>query len=524
MSPRVSQLVQEALSHQHAGRLPVALNMFEEVLRLDPRNPQANFSLGIAAYQEGRIGLAIERLQLAARKAAKHPQVHQLLGLALLNAGDLEGAQGALKKAVSLAPQQAEFQAQLGDVYRARRQAVLARQSYERALKLEPENGYALVGMGQLEVSVGKIEEAIGWFEKAIACKKELPTAYQCLSLARSFQDKPVELDQIEALIGDGVPRPGPDQANLHWAAGKICLDIGETERGLDHYQKARTLHYPAFDLAAYEERIAFMKEVFDTAYFAGRMEIGDPSEKPVFIFGLPRSGTTLVEQIVSCHSRAASGGEVQFFRHLQEELGLKARPGPELETRLKDMEPKEFKRIARKYLGLVDGVNRRADRVTDKMPHNYEMIWLMSLLFPKAAFIHCERSAADICISLLSHPLSPAHNYAQTQESVGRYFRSYHGLMDHWQQVAPVTIHPLSYEALVDNQRGESAALLEHAGLDWEDGCLEFYKSDSPVTTFSNTQVRRPIFRSSLERWRGKEAHYRELFEALGPYAPKAG
>ncbi|MCR9059113.1 MAG: sulfotransferase [Rhodobacteraceae bacterium] len=522
MNPGVTQLVQEALSHQHAGRIPIALNMFEEVLRLDPRNPQANFSLGIAAYQEGKIGLAIERLQIAARKAAKHPQVHQLLGLALMNAGDLEGAQSSLKKAVSLAPKEADFHAQLGDLYRARRQAVLSRQSYLRALKLDPENGYGLVGMGQLEVTIGNIDAAIDWFEKAIACKKELPTAFQCLSLAKTFKEKPAELDQIEALTNDGVPRPGPEQANLHWAAGKIYHDIGDTSRGLEHYQKARTLHYPPFDPGAYEDRIAFMKDVFNEEFFSSRADLANTSDKPVFIFGLPRSGTTLVEQIVSCHSRASSGGEIQFFRHLQEDIGLKGKPSAALENRLKSMEPKEFKRIARKYLEVLDSVDRRADRVTDKMPHNYEMLWLMSVLFPKAAFVHCYRSPADTCISLLSHPLSPAHNYALTQDTVGRYYRTYASLMEHWENVVPVNLHTLTYETLVDNQRSESEVLLSHAGLDWEDGCLEFYKSESPVTTFSNTQVRRPIFRSSLGRWQGKEAHYRDLLDALGPLAPQ--
>ncbi|WP_299481140.1 tetratricopeptide repeat-containing sulfotransferase family protein [uncultured Roseibium sp.] len=523
MNPGVTQLVQEALSHQHAGRIPIALDLFEQVLRLDPRNPQANFSLGIAAYQEGNIGLAIERLQIAARKAGKHPQVHQLLGIALMNAGDVDGAQASLKKAVSLAPKEADFHAQLGDLYRIKRQAVMSRQSYLRALKLDPENGYGLVGMGQLEITVGNIDEAIEWFEKAIDCKKEMPTAFQCLSLARSFKEKPAELDQIEALIGDGSPRPGPDQANLHWAAGKIYHDIGDTSRGLEHYQEARKLHYPPFDPGAYEDRIAFTKEVFNEDFFANHTDVADTSEKPVFIFGLPRSGTTLIEQIVSCHSQAASGGEIQFFRHLQEEMGLKGQPSAALENRLKNIDPKEFRRIARKYLAILDGIDRRADRVTDKMPHNYEMVWLMSLLFPKATFIHCSRSAADTCISLLSHPLSPAHNYALTQDTVGRYYRTYASLMDHWQKVVPVDIHTLAYEALVDDQRAESETLLSHAGLSWEDACLEFYKSESPVTTFSNTQVRRPIFRSSLGRWQGKETHYQDLFAALGPFAPQA-
>ncbi|MES0810666.1 sulfotransferase [Roseibium sp. SCPC15] len=521
MSLEVERLVQTALSHQHAGRISLAFELFEEVLRLEPRNPQANFSLGIAAYQDGDIGLAIARLQVAARKASKHPQVHQLLGLALMNAGDLGAAMKSLKRAVSLAPRSAEFHAHLGDLYRLKRQPVFARQSFEKALKLDAENGYALVGMGQLEITIGNIDEAVDWFEKAVAVGKELPSALQCLTMTRTYQEKPTELDLIEDLLKNGKKRAAPEEANLHWAAGKVHYDLGDSLRAVQHYRSARRLRYEEFDNAAYEERIAFMKEVFSEDFFSSRMELGDESERPIFIFGMPRSGTTLVEQIFSRHSRVASGAEIPFFRHLQQDMGLTRAPSSALERQLKNMEPRDFKRVARNYLAALNNVDRRADRVTDKMPHNFEMLWLMGLLFPKATFIHCVRCPADTSISLLSHPLSPTHNYCVSQKTVGRYFKTYASLMDHWAKVLPVKLHRLSYEDLVHNQEVESRELLVRAGLSWEEECLEFYKGDNPVTTFSNLQVRRPIFRSSIGRWRRYRDLLTDLFEALGPLAP---
>ncbi len=523
MNPNVARLVQEALSHQHAGRLGIALPMFEDVLGLDPQNPQANFSLGIAAYQSGQIGAAIRFLSTAAKKAGKHPQVHQLLGLALMNAGDLPGAQAALRKAVSLAPKEADFHSQLGDVYRLERRAVMARQSFQRALQLDPENGYALLGMGQLEVSVGNIEEAETWFEKALAAGKELPSVLHALTLARKFDQKPAELDRIESLLSDGVQRAPLDQSKLHWAAGKVYFDLGDVVKADEHYASARRIGYPPFDEKAHEERIAFMKEVFDKDFFESRKDVGDTSEKPVFIFGMPRSGTTLVEQIVSRHSKAASGGEIAFFRHLQEDMGLKGRPSAALEKRLKEMDVKDYRKIARRYLAELDVIERKAARVTDKMPHNFEMLWLIGLLFPKAAYVHCVREPADTCVSLLSHALSPAHNYCVTQETLGHYFQAYSGLMDHWSEVLPVPLYHLSYEKLVADQEAESWALLAQTGLDWEEACLEFHKGESPVTTFSNMQVRRPMFSSSIGRWKKHGKTLQPLFKALGPLAPAA-
>lgn len=521
MSSELARLVQIALSHQHAGRLSIAFGLFEDILKRDPNNAQANFTLGIAAYQAGDIGLAIARLNIAADKAPKHPQVHQLLGLALLNAGDLKSAQKSLKKAILLSPNVADFHAQLGDLYTRKRQPDLARASFEAALKIEANNGYALIGMGQLEVSVGNIEDAVTWFELAISQKKELPAAYQFLTMTRTYQSRPEELSQIEELLKN-VAQANTEKSNLHWAAGKIYYDIGDTERAVQHYHSARKLRYSDFDQVKYEERMAFMKEVFDKNFFSSRLEFGDKSKRPVFIFGMPRSGTTLAEQIISRHSHVASGAEISYFRHLQQDLGLTRAPSTALETRLKSMEARDFKTFAKGYLSVLNDVDKRADRVTDKMPHNYEMLWLMSLLFPNAAFVHCCRCPADTCISLLSHALSPAHSYCLTQQSVGRYFHAYANLMEHWQQVLPVQLHRLSYEKLVDDQLGESHKLLEQCGLEWEEECLEFYKGSSPITTFSNLQVRRPIFRSSIGRWRRYKNLLTDLFDALGSLAPR--
>jgi len=522
MSTNVARLVQEALSHQHAGRLGIALPIFEDVLRLDPSNPQAHFSLGIAAYQNGDIGAAIDHLRRAAKKAGKNAQVHQLLGIALMNAGDYPAAREALKKAAGLAPKEADIHAQLGDLYRLDRRPVLAKQSLQRALQLDAENGYALLGMGQVEVTVGNIDEAVGWFEKAVTAGKELPAVLHALSMARKYEEEPAELARIESLLADGTPRAPQDQSNLHWAAGKIHFDLGDTKKADKHYQAARTLRYPPFDMKAHEERLAFMKEVFDTAFFESRKDAGTDSKRPVFIFGMPRSGTTLVEQIVSRHSRVASGGEITYFRHLQEDLGLKGAPSAALERRLKGMDEKDYRKIARGYLNVLDAIDRKAARVTDKMPHNFEMLWLMSLVFPEAAYIHCVREPADTCVSLLSHAMSPAHNYAITQETLGRYFQTYVDLMEHWAKVLPVSLYELSYEKLVENQEAESRALIARTKLDWEDACLDFHKGDSPVTTFSNMQVRRPMFHSSIGRWKRHRDELGPLFEALGPLAPK--
>ncbi|MTI43648.1 Flp pilus assembly protein TadD [Roseibium hamelinense] len=523
MNNRVDALAQQALAHQHAGRIDMALNMFSDVLDMDPNHPQANFTMGIAAYQSGNIGAAIAHLEKAAKKVKKNPIVHQLLGLALLNTNDHAAAIESLRKAASLAPDNADILAQLGDAYRTSRKAAISRATYERALAVDPENGYALVGLGQLEISIGNIDEGKIFFHKAIEAGKELPSAFYRLALAEKPDQRPQELDQIESLIkANAQPHP-KDLATLHWAAGKIYEDIGAAKDSAAHNQKARDLTYTPFDMGAYRARLELMKEVFTRDFFEQRKDQATLSDRPIFIFGLPRSGTTLVEQIYARHPMVASGGEITTFRDYQDQLGLKRGFAQGSQGRLRGLSPKDFKRFASGYQRDLDAIDKRTKRVTDKMPHNYEMLWLMALLFPKATFVHCVRNPADTCMSLLSHALSPAHNYARRPSEVAEYYRIYADLMAHWHKVLPVEIRDQSYEGLVYDQETESRALIDFAGLDWDPACLEFYKGETPVTTFSDTQVRRPIFTSSIGRWKMHKDTMPELFDKLGPLAPDA-
>ena len=520
--PTVAHLAQIALEHQNAGRIDLALSLFADVLERDPRHPQANFSLGIAAYQAGRLEVAIPHLKIAAAKARKHPQVHQLLGLALLSSGDYEGARQAFQKAVALAPKVADYHAYLGIVHRLERKPVLSRQSFERSLQLDPDNGYALLGLGQLDVSLGNIDEAEAWFNKAIAAGKELPAALHRLAFTKTHREPPEILSKIEDLLSGDQPVAPSDGADLHWAAGKIYHDLGDTPHAAEHYRSARRLRYEPFDHQAHDEHYAFLKEVFTRKFFEDRRNVASTSDRPVFVFGMPRSGTTLAEQILARHTDVASGGEITFFRNTIRDLGLQAAPSERLAQHITNLDPADYRRIAKGYLRKLDSIDRRSKRVTDKMPHNFETLWLMALLFPNASFVHCVRSPADTCMSLLSHALSPAHNYCRTQDSVGRYFQSYAGLMEHWQEALPVSLHRLAYEDLVHDQEGESRRLLASSNLEWQDACLEFYNGDAPVTTFSDLQVRRPIYRSSIGRWRRHREYLDDLFQALGPLAPE--
>lgn len=513
-----AETLMEQERYGEAFRLLSALHAHE------PRDPSINFSAGVAARAAGMTGPAVGHLQKAAAVAGKVPTVLENLARAWLDAEDLKEALEAARKAARLTPQDPALQVLLGTIHRKLSRPVMARKAFEAALAIDPAHLGALIGLADLERSLGDFAASEALFRQAIEVRNDTPEAHWGLAQVRKFgssadDNDPGELQQIEALIAADPARKPHQRARLHWAAGKILHDLGEDGRAFEHFEQARGLTYPRYDPCALEAHFAVLRDTFDAAFFREREALGSSSDKPVFVFGMPRSGTTLVEQIIARQSRAAGAGELSYFKTAEAALGL--RPGQDFSQTAAALDEKALRRVGRKYLAVLDSIDARALRVVNKYPHNFQRLWLLALLFPKATFIHCVRSPVDTCLSIMTTPLKRQHNYNRDQASLGHYYRQYHALMEHWRAVLPVTIRHQSYEELVHDQGGQSRDLLAHTGLRWEDGCLDFHKGEGPVTTFSQEQVRQPIYRSSVGRWRRYESRIGPLLDALGDLAP---
>jgi hypothetical protein len=221
------------------------------------------------------------------------------------------------------------------------------------------------------------------------------------------------------------------------------------------------------------------------------------------------RSGTTLVEQILASHPQVCGAGELPFFAFESQRLSpYKLSCG-------------EAQEITKDYLRLLNAYSATTKRVVDKMPSNFERLWLLALLFPKASFIHCRRNPLATCISCFMQPLDHRQFYAGDLGALGRYYRQYHELMDFWRSTLPLRILDVDYEALIQDQEAQSKRLIAHIGLEWSDSCLRFHEKKRPVRTPSRRQVERPIYTHSLEGWQRYEKHLRPLIEALGDLVP---
>jgi hypothetical protein len=262
------------------------------------------------------------------------------------------------------------------------------------------------------------------------------------------------------------------------------------------------------------------MRSIFTQEFFAEREGYGDPSQKPVFIVGMPRSGTTLAEQIIASHGHVAAAGEIGIPRGIAMSLGYGAPDEKGFARRVRALTQHEARTLAREGLAILNRFSTSATRITDKLPHNFQFLGLAALLFPKAKIIHCRRNPLDTCVSCFLTPLREEHSYAQDLTTLGAYYREYAALMDHWRHVLPMPILEVEYEALVTDLEAQSRRLIDFIGLEWDRACLDFQTSGRAVHTLSRSQVRRPVYTTSIGRWRRYEKHLGPLLAALGDLA----
>ena len=370
--------------------------------------------------------------------------------------------------------------------------------------------------MGRLERAAGNMARAETIYRDLIGRDVTVSRAYAGLAACRTFSAADGELEEIERILAaNDVSRQ--DRQNLAFSAGKIAADRGEYDRAFGHFRTANANYAGRFDRAAFSAFVDEIKATITVDYFAQRQDLGSAGDRPVFIVGMPRSGTSLVEQILASHPDVAGGGELPFFDAAARRLGATAETASFFPQIAGSLGRRDSRRIARDYLDVLAHHSRHARRVSDKLPHNFERLWLLALVFPRAAFIHCRRDPVATCVSCYINPLNEQHTYATDLATLGHYYRLYDDLMGHWRSVLPVPVMECRYEDLIDDPETVSRRLVAHVGLSWHEDCRAFHENRRGVRTLSGAQVRRPVYRSALAGWRRYENHLGPLKSALG-------
>lgn len=408
------------------------------------------------------------------------PALH-VLGLAALREGDCRRAIHLIELATTLTEQAAHMRLNLGVAYEALGQFAQAEDQYHAALRESPE-----------------------------FCE-----AYYNLAHVRKHTDDTGLLPAIRTLVHRGdIPRR--QRCLLSFAAGKICDDQHDHAAAFEYYQQGNKLHDAQFDPVQHREAVEDLISVCNQSFFDQRRGCGNPSEVPIFVVGVPRSGTSLVEQVLASHPAVHGAGELYDLHAIGKTLPQHTPKGEAFPICLPDLEPGLFAKFGDAYLRRIRTLDQRADRIVDKMPGNYLLLGLIALLLPQARIIHCRRDPLDTCLSCYFQFFSQGVPYAYNLEHLGFYYGTYLKLMEHWRKTLPVPMLEIEYESLVHEHEATCRRLIEFCGLEWDDRCLEFHKAERPVHTASNWQVRQPLYSSSIGRWRRYEKHLGPLQREL--------
>ncbi len=496
-----------------AGNRGAAIDLLRRAVEADSRDAVARNNLGNLLREQGHLREAASAYRAALETRPDYEAALYNLGATLGRLGETAAAVAAFERLLELSPGDAGAWNRLGDARLDQGDPQSATEAHREALRIEPGNADAYNGLGLACMDRGEFAPAAVHFREAIRLDSAFTKAYANLAKTRRFA--PSDREDIDR-IAAALKRSGlseADHADLHFALGKVLDDCGRFEEAFEHYARANRFkrREMAVDRDGFDAFVEQTVATFDKAFFAARRDFGTDSERPLFIVGMPRSGTTLVEQILASHPAVHGAGELA-------KLGAIARAIPsQLETSaaypacITAIDAEGSRALAQEYLDELDARSTDAARVTDKMPRNYLHLGLVALLLPGARIVECTRDRRDVSLSIYFHQFSSPYPFGYDLRDIGFELACYERLMAHWRRVLPVEVHAVRYEALVADPEPVSRALIAHADLAWDPRCLAFHRSARPVHTASNWQVRQPLYRRAVERWR----HYEPFLPA---------
>ena len=504
----------------YAGQMAQAAECFQIAVRLRQANPEAFNNLCFALCGLGRFEEALACGQQALRLRPNNPQANNHVGLALLELQRFDEAEEQFRTALRVQPTLVQVHRNLGRAVMEQGRLVEAVACFERALIENPEFAEAHCDLADVFAKLGRLEDAVA--QLRMAARTSPDNAAVWLNLAHFgaqglYQFSDQDLAHVQLLL-ENQRLTALDQAALHRALADVLDMRASFDAAFFHFRQANSLKLEwlhqsgrTFDGPAHGKMIDGLIADFNQDFFRGSHVAASSTELPVFVIGMPRSGTTLVEQILASHSQVAGAGELRDLSQLAATLGRTREPGKN------PLDDQNLKAMAQRYLASLTTLGTSTSvRIVDKMPHNFMHLGLIALLFPKARVIHCRRDPLDVCLSCYFQNFKEI-NYASSLEDLGLYYREYERLMAHWQRVLPLRMLDIRYEDLVANQELTTRELINVCGLAWEDRCLAFHKNPRPVQTLSALQVRRPIFRNSVGRWKNYAAHLEPVRKALG-------
>ena len=498
------------------GRLEEAVASYRKAVVARPNYVEAHCDLGAALLVLRRPEEAVASYRKALAVRPDFAEAHNDLGNVLKDLGRPEEAVASYHKALDIKPDFAEAHSNLGNAFKELGRMDEAVASYHDALAVKPDFAEVHYNLGNAFKEVGKLDEAAASYSKALAIKPDYAEAHRLLAYIKRHSEYDDDIQAMERsyakpAIGDA------QRMHLAFGLGKAFEDLHQHEKAFGFFAEGNSIRRASFSYSIEDQANFFKKleEVFDSSLFAKHEGAGCDDETPLFILGMPRSGTTLVEQILASHRRVHGAGELGNLKRIVSSYFDKGN-GVEFPESIRFADGASFERQGVEYIREIRKYSMDTRFITNKMPANFKYIGLIKLILPNAKVIHCRRDPADTCLSIFKTYFTGKHEYSHDLGELGRYYNAYGELMEHWHGVLPGFIHDVQYEDMVADQAGQTRPLLEYCGLEWDDACLEFHKTNRPVRTASAEQVRRPIYKDSVQLWKRYETQLAPMLEIL--------
>jgi tetratricopeptide (TPR) repeat protein len=501
------------------GRLEEAITACREAIRIKPDLAAAHSNLGAALRDQGHLQDAIASCREAIRLNPNIAEAHSTLGVALRELDKLDEAIAAQREAVRINPRFAVAHCNLGGTLSEQSKLEEAVTAYRQAISLQPDYDIAYANLGQALTHLGKISEARTAFEHAIRLAPHKIMYRRHLGDLIRFTSADPHLKYLEKLTQNGAALAVENQIECHFALGKAYEDIGRYDLAFRHLLdgnalKRRQVSYAEAATLGFFDRV---RAAFTSRLVEKFNRVGNPSTAPIFVIGMPRSGTTLIEQILASHPLVFGAGELKDFERAVKGILAAAGSAMEYPEAVAGMKGRDFGALGATYVAQIGLLAPSAARIVNKMPHNYLFAGLIHLALPNASIIHAVRDPIDTCVACFSKLFADKMSYAYDLAELGRYYRGYQAVMSHWQRVLPPgRILEVKYEDVVADLEGQARRLVVHCGLEWAPRCVDFHQTSRPVRTASAVQVRQPIYNDSVARWRRYESSLRPLLAEL--------
>ena len=504
------------LLHQ-TRRSEEGLDFIEQSVQLQPKNPDFLNNMGTVMRDLGRVAAAVDFFRGAVEIRPDQLAARDNLGSALKQLGQFEGAEDIYRGTVGRNPFHVRARIGLAETLQESGRLDEAIAVFREALAIRPKDADLLYGLSVGMMEKGKLDEAAGLARQALAIDPAMARAWLLLTQVKRQTERDAELAGMEAQHAK-APQDSLARMQLSFGLGKANDDLKDYPRAFDYFAEGNAIRRKGIDYDPVRTRAEFeaMKMVFDAGFFEKHKPSPISDDTPIFVVGMPRSGTTLVEQIIASHPQVYGAGELSILKTAVGKQFPQTMPGG-FPWGLVDVSDADFAEAGKAYLDMLHARYPNFRHVTDKMPGNFLLIGFIHMMLPKAKIIHCARDAAATCLSIYKvHFRGDSHRYGYDLGELADFHNLYTDIMAHWRAVLPGVVHDVRYEDFVADQEAQTRALIAHLGLPWDDSVLSFHETDRPVRTASAAQVRQPMYQGSVDLWKRYGDRLKPLLERL--------